>query len=266
MSVSAALAEEVRPARRPAGERRATAPGACVQAGGCKSPGPDEFTRVIANPAQTRGIGDHEDDDQTQIGLGWHPAPAPGVFPPSPAPPAPVPASDNCHVRSGPSYTPTGRIPTTISGGRKRAKFSMAAAFSTDASRLRRPRCCSVRQFIKWDKAYQDWKGGPPHSGFAGLGHGVWHEDRDTADTRYGHRSGPHSAPIANCGDEYLTGGVRDQANGDTYCGRDEPAVLAVRNGVAATGTWQFQLKVIDTCNADAVRASSSVITIDWSR
>jgi hypothetical protein len=30
------------------------------------------------------------------------------------------------------------------------------------------------------------------------------------------------------------------------------------------TGQYQFQLKVVDTCNGDAVKASSSVITVKW--
>jgi hypothetical protein len=102
--------------------------------------------------------------------------------------------------------------------------------------------------------------GGPPHSGFpASTPPDTWIEDRDTSDMRYGHRSGPHSSPIANGGDEYTTNGVQDQAFGDTYNGRDSP------NGpVTDVGKWFFRLDVIDRCNNDSVKASSSVITLKW--
>jgi hypothetical protein len=117
-----------------------------------------------------------------------------------------------------------------------------------------------VRQYIKWDKAYQDEKGGPPHGGFpSSATYGTWYEDRDNADKRYGHRSGTHSDPIAGGGDEYTTGGVRDQAHGDHYNGRDAP-----NGALSRTGTWDFKLEVIDTCNANAVKATSSVITVNW--
>jgi hypothetical protein len=133
----------------------------------------------------------------------------------------------------------------------------MASDFAAVAAR---PGCCSVRQYIKWDQAFHNWHGGPPHRGFpANATFDTWYEDRDAADKRYGHRNDNFSDPIAGCGDEYLTNGVRDQANGDHYCGRDRP------NGPAAmTGTWQFQLKVIDTCNGGVVKASSPIITINW--
>jgi hypothetical protein len=166
----------------------------------------------------------------------------------------------NCHVASGPTYSPTGAIPVTTSGGRKRAAFTFSAGFGSDASTGRAPAACEVRQYIKWNKAFQDWRGGPPHSGFpSSATHGNWYEDRDSGDKRYGHRSGTHSDPIAGCGDEYKTGTTQDQANGDKYCGRDGP------NGpTALTGKWDFQLKVIDTANSNAVKASSSIISINW--
>jgi hypothetical protein len=118
---------------------------------------------------------------------------------------------------------------------------------------------CEVRQYIKWNKAYQTWRGGPPHTGFpASAAHDTWHEDRDTADKRYGHRSGIHSDPIAGS-DEYLTDGRRDQLNGATYVGLDAP-----HSAAPTSAAYNFQLKVIDRANADTVRASSSIITINW--
>lgn len=198
-----------------------------------------------------------DEEDVTQAPT---PAPAPGVFPPSPPPPAaPI---GQCYVTSGPTYTPSGNIPVTNTGGRKSATFSMAATFGTAFVTLppRMPACCEVRQYIKWDDAYHKSKGGPPHSGFpSSATAGTWYEDRDASDKRYGHRSGVHSDPIAGCGDEYLTGSTRDQANGDTYCGQDSPGAPEAR-----TGTFNFQLKVIDTCNGDTEKASSSIITVRW--
>lgn len=170
------------------------------------------------------------------------------------------PPADNCSVKSGPTYSPTGNIPVTKSGGRKSASFSFSAEFDNDAATGKKPSCCEVHQFIKWDKAYETSKGGPPHGGFpSGTKADTWIEDRDANDKRYGHRSDSHSDPIAHCGDEYKTGTTRDQANGNTYCGSDNPGAPESR-----TGQFQFQLKVVDTCNGDAVKATSSVISVNW--
>jgi hypothetical protein len=187
---------------------------------------------------------------------------------PAPAPkPAPKkeeekkPPAKSCKVASGPTYTPSGTVPVTKSGGKKKASFKMAASFTKAAADAHDPACCEVRQFIKWDEALEKYKGGPPHSGFpSSTKHGTWIEDRDENDKRYGHRAGTHSDPIAACGDEYKTGATRDQASGDKYCGSDAP-----EGPEAVKGQYQFQLKVVDTCNADAVKQSSSIITINWS-
>ncbi len=138
----------------------------------------------------------------------------------------------------------------------------MAAAFGTAFVTLppRMPACCEVRQYIKWNEAYHTWRGGPPHSGFpSSATYDTWYEDRDSSDMRYGHRSGVHSDPIADCGDEYLTAGRRDQVNGDSYCGADKP-----QSSAPAGATYNFQLKVIDTCTGDQEKASSSIITVNW--
>lgn len=210
-----------------------------------------------AGIAATRNVGGGVSEDEVVTTNG---TPAPGVFPPSPPPP-PAPTGQ-CYVTSGPAYTPSGTIPVTNAGGRKSAPFSMAATFGTAYVTLppRKPSCCEVRQYIKWDNAFHTWRGGPPHSGFpSSATAGTWYEDRDANDKRYGHRSGTHSDPIAGCGDEYRTGSTQDQANGDTYCGRDAPGGPS-----SMTGQYQFQLKVIDTCNGNAEKASGSVITINW--
>lgn len=211
------------------------------------------FPRVARNPGESVPAEEVVTADDTgPTPAAPTPAPAPPVSPPTPPPPR------ACSVSSGPSYSPTGTIPVTASGGRKRASFSLAASFASAAGTP--PSCCEVRQEIKWDDAFHTWNGGPPHSGFpSSASANTWIEDRDTADKRYGHRSGPHSDPVSGCGDEYKSGSTQDQANGDTYCGRDTPG-----GPDTMTGQFQFRLKVIDTCNASSVKATSSVITINW--
>lgn len=168
--------------------------------------------------------------------------------------------SPNCAVASGPAYSPTGKIPVKESGSVKSAPFSFSARFATSSGARSEPRCCEVHQYIRWSKAFQEWRGGPPHSGFPSSStFDTWYEDRDSSDKRYGHRSGPYSDPIGGCGDEYLSGKARDMAKGDTYCGKDRPSGPS-----AMKGKFEFQLKVVDVCNSDAVKATSSVITVDW--
>jgi len=48
-------------------------------------------------------------------------------------------------------------------------------------------------------------------------------------------------------------------ANGDTYCGNDNPS-----GPTSMTGQFQFRLDINDTCNGNAVKASTPVITINW--
>jgi hypothetical protein len=168
----------------------------------------------------------------------------------------------NCHVTSGPTYTPAGIIPVTATGGRKNAApFTMAATFGSDPATGKTPACCEVRQYIKWDKAFHTQAAGPPHAGFpSSATFDTWYEDRDDTDTvRYGHRTGVYGTPVSGCANEYKTGATQDQANGTSFCGSDQPGGLA-----SDVGQYQFQLKVIDTCNGDAVKASSAVITINW--
>jgi hypothetical protein len=187
-------------------------------------------------------------------------APAPDAGAPPPAAPAAGTTACNCELASGPSYTPSGSIPVTNASGRKSASFNMAASFVNNPAANKLPSCCSVRQFILWDSTFHTWRGGPPHSGFpASSPAGTWIEDRDdkSPDGRYGHRSGPHSQPFANCEDEYRTGAARDMLNGDTYCGADNP-----HGPSSMVGSFQFQLVVFQT--GGAVAARSSVITVTW--
>jgi len=219
-----------------------------------RAPSEHELDRVAARRTAGRNPLDEEGDVMSADAGVDAPTPAP---PPTPAPATPA---ANCAVKSGPSYSVTGTVPVITSGGKKRAPFDFSASFTTDATKGAKPSCCEVRQYVKWDKKFHDWMKGPIHSGFPSTAtYDTWYEDRDTSDTRYGHRSGPYSSPVAKCRDEYKTGTTQDMANGDTYCGHDGP------NGPdTMTGTWSFQLKVVDTCDGDKEKASSAVITVNW--
>lgn len=227
------------------GRGQGPAPGVRVPAA---EPADTAVGRALAETVSTRNPAGVKDDEFSTV----DPEPTGGG-------PATATPAANGNVSSGPTYTPSGTVPVVSAGGRKRASFRFNASFLTDATKGTVPRCCEIRQYIKWDKAFADYRGGPPHSGFpSGTAHDTWIEDRDAADKRYGHRAGTHSDPIAG-GDEYCTAGVRDQANGDTYIGSDSPG-----GPDSIVGQYQFQLKAIDTCNGNAVKASSSVITINW--
>ena len=176
---------------------------------------------------------------------------------PDAGPDAGTTPANNCSVRSGPSYTPSGTIPVTTAGGRKRATFDLAAAFDTDTATGKKPSCCEVRQFIKWDRAFHTWRGGPPHSGFpSSAAADTWIEDRGAAGFRYGHRTNPG---VAGCGDQYKAGATQDMANGDSYCGRDTPS-----GPTTMTGKFQFRLDVIEACAGGTTKTSSPVITVNW--
>jgi hypothetical protein len=174
----------------------------------------------------------------------------------------------NCVVSSGPAYNFAGTVPVNHKGGRKRAPFAFSAAFeqtppgagegsyapSAQAS------CCQVTQMIKWDRAYAHWHGRPPHGGFpASAAADTWIEDRDPRHKRYGHRNDAYTDPQRDCVDEYTTDGKLNMENGDTYCGKDFPD-----GPEAMTGQYQFRLLVIDTCNGEALKGSSGVITVNW--
>ncbi len=181
----------------------------------------------------------------------------------------PIQTRSVCNPTTGPVYSTAGVVPVSNAGGVKSAPFTFSAKFQKapapkgkgkGATTSTLPSCCQVRQYIKWDQAFATYNGGPPHSGFpSNAKPGRWYEDRDDQDKRYGHRAGVHSDPIAGGGDEYTTGGVQDQANGDTYNGRDTPSGPA-----ALTGQWQFKLAAIDSCDANKCKGPTQIITINW--
>ena len=153
----------------------------------------------------------------------------------------------------GAYFLGVGALPGALIGGLIGGIAGLAGSDSASS-------CCEIRQFIKWDATAAAALGGVPHGGFpSGTPADTWIEDRDSAGTRYGHRKGSFSA--LGPGDQYTTNGVADAAKGNEYQGNDGP------NGPTAVmqGEWQFQLKVVDPCQGDAEKASSSVITVPWS-
>jgi hypothetical protein len=176
---------------------------------------------------------------------------------------APARPRAQARLKSGPRYTPNGNLTPTNSGGRKRVDFDFDAVFDSDPANGVYPSCGEIHQDIKWNRAaatnMTSIVGNPvPHSGFpAAHPPMVWIEDRDTANTRYGRRSGPMSAPTT--GDEYTTAGVRDMARGATYHGHDGP------NGPSSlAGRWYFMVLAFDMCNHGVQVGNADFITIDW--
>jgi hypothetical protein len=188
-------------------------------------------------------------------------------YPSAPAAPTPVPApwpagpasAVSCKVVSGPSYSPSGTVPVTPSGRRKSALFHLAASFANTAANP--ARCCEVRQYIMWDEAFRQSHKGAPHRRFTQDDPGIFYEDLSARNnSRYGHRSGPYSAPTPGCKDEYKTGSKQDTANGDTYCGEDAPSAPA-----KTTGQFQFYLGVDDVCNENReVAATDPPLVLNW--
>lgn len=195
------------------------------------------------------------------------PRPAPEAEPtPEPAPALARPAA-HAELASGPTFTPRGAITPTTSGGLKSAgPWDMDAVFASDPSRGVFPSCGEVHQDIKWNRAAADsfdalFGSRVPHSGFPSTHPpNVWIEDRDAANTRYGRRSGPMSAPVTG-GDEYTDiGGGRNMARGPVYHGNDNPSNWPA----ALTGRWTFMLLAFDMCNRGVQVGNADFITIDW--
>lgn len=180
---------------------------------------------------------------------------------------APVAApARRAELLSGPRYTPRGAIAPTTSGGLKSAgPFVFDAVFKHDPANGIYARCGEIHQDIKWNKAAAAsftalFGSAVPHSGFPSTHPAnVWIEDRDSANTRYGRRSGPMSAP--GPGDQYTNStGAQDQANGAIYHGSDNPSNWPA----ALAGRWTFMVLAFDMCNHGVQVGNADFITIDW--
>ena len=197
---------------------------------------------------------------------GAAPGPAPAAAPAVPAAPAAAPAR-RAELRSGPRYTPNGAVAPVAAGGLKGAgPWDFDAVFRHDPASGVFAGCGEIHQDIKWDAAAAAsftalFGTDVPHGGFpAGHPAGVWIEDRDDANTRYGRRSGPMSAPVAG-GDEYTNAaGLQDMLHGATYHGNDHPDHWPL----ALTGRWTFMVLAFDMCNHGVQIGSADFITINW--
>jgi RHS repeat-associated protein len=145
--------------------------------------------------------------------------------------------------------------------GRQEFGFTFDAKFKHDESIDCCSDCCEVRQYIKWDQLFHQSVGGPPHAGYEkDSAAGVWHEDRNVNDKRYGHRNDKHTLAIEGV-DEYMNDdSERDMLKGKNYYGSDAPS-----GPIGITGVWEFKLEVIDVCNEaekNKVMATSPVIKL----
>ena len=166
-----------------------------------------------------------------------------------------------CEIKSGPTYLPSGVAPVAVDGaGNESATFRLRAEFENDPANGVFASCCEIRQLISWNAAAVPSFAPDivPHGGFAaGTAAGTWVEDRDDANNRYGHRSGPFSDPQSF--DQYLDStNRRNQPFGHIYRGSDTPG------GGALAGTWRFALRVVDVCNGEARVGTQAFVRVNW--
>jgi hypothetical protein len=164
----------------------------------------------------------------------------------------PTPPASKCKMKSGPTYSPSGTIKASKSGGKKKAAFDLSAEFEgADASG------CEIRQFILWTKAADIPKNGA-FSPAASFSENTWYEDRDAAGKRYGHRTGGFAECVSI--NQYEDAAAKqDCAKGAVFKGKDAP----VDGSGAKTGEWQFKLKAVDTSDGSDV-GTAATVTIDW--
>jgi hypothetical protein len=193
-------------------------------------------------------------------------APAPAVVPAAAPAAAPAAPARRAALQSGPRYTPNGAIaPTTVGGLKSAGPFVFDAVFQHDPANGIHASCGEIHQDIKWNVAAATsftalFGSSVPHSGFpSSAPANVWIEDRDSANTRYGRRSGAMSAP--GPGDQYTDStGAQNQRSGATYHGSDNPSNWPA----ALTGRWTFMVLAFDMCNRGVQVGSADFITIDW--
>jgi YD repeat-containing protein len=143
----------------------------------------------------------------------------------------------SCGIKRAPEYNVSG----TVTGG---TTFRWRATFLNDD--LHDPKACEVRQHISWN--IPPFGGTTvPHSGFpAGSQPGVWYEDRDQHNNRYGRRTGPYS-DLNPSFDWYY---------GDKYRGSDRP------HGFPAGVNFRFRLVVVDVFNGGKTIFTSRTLTV----
>ena len=75
-------------------------------------------------------------------------------------PSTPAGTANKCSVSSPPSYKPTGTIPVTVEDLTKKASFSLAAAFDTDAATGKKPSCNGNKTKASSPVITIDWTSG----------------------------------------------------------------------------------------------------------
>jgi hypothetical protein len=205
-----------------------------------------------ADAAKSSATSAGPDEDVSQT-------PAPGVTPPSPPPPttAPAGATKKAKLKSGPTYTPSGTIKATKSGGQKTATFNLSAEFENDSAHGIDPASGEVHQYMMWTKADEI----PNHAGFrpkSGFSANTWYEDRDSVRKRYGHRTGSY-AECASMNHYTDKDGTENCASGPVFAGLDTPT----DGSGAKTGLWKFELRAYDTANGNSL-GTAATATVDW--
>jgi outer membrane protein OmpA-like peptidoglycan-associated protein len=181
-----------------------------------------------------------------------------------PSLPAKVAKAPTARLKSGPTYTPNGTIKATATPLKKSASFRMSAEFDQDPPNGVLSACGQVRQYLRWSSNDVD----PARFGHEGFFTdktylpNTWYEDRDQPNTRYGHRSGPHSA-LKDAFDQYFDKAGKKAPNpvsGRFYEGSDSPNTSGSAAYIASfVGTWEFRLDAINTCSAGGVLGSDTV-------
>jgi hypothetical protein len=159
-------------------------------------------------------------------------------------------------LKSGPTYSPSGTITATKSGGSKTAAFDQSAEFEHDPANGIYANVGEIRQYIKWTAAEDPPATGAfsPKASFPGD---TWYEDRDPAGKRYGHRSGTF-AECVSINHYEDSAGTKDCANGAKYVGRDTPV-----GAMSRTGKWSFELRAVDTVSGAEIGTPAKV-AVDW--
>jgi RHS repeat-associated protein len=148
-----------------------------------------------------------------------------------------------CGIKKGPAYSVTGTVPLNT-------LFTMHAEFLNDDTHD--PRCCEVRQLVMWNKPLSPTQSAP-HAGFAPPRDkpGVWYEDRNIDNQRYGRKPGG-KLPAMPSGFSFY--------GSDSFDGSDMPGAEQLYPGVI----FSFQLVVIDVCNGGNTAARSKRIKVNF--
>ena len=214
-----------------------------------------DCSKLSASPVSLGEGPGAQDVTQTPAPIGTTvPAPADGD-----AVPADVPVpTKKAKLKSVPTYSPSGTIKATKSGGKKTATFNLSAEFEHDPSKGLDAASGETRRYIKWTKAGEL----PNHAGFkpaASYSENTWYEDRDDVGKRYGHRAGSYSE-CASINHYEDSKGKQDCVSGSVFKGEDEP-----QDGSGAkTGEWKFELRAVDISDGDKEIGTPASITVDW--